>query len=459
MTAANATPRARAIRKRRPWLLALAALAVGGVLTLGVALAVRRPPAVPVPAVEGVDADPAVAAAYRSARDAVLASPRSATAWGHYGMFLLTCECSAQSRACFAEAARLDPLEPRWPYYHALTFVADDPPQAIADLGRVVELCGDTPDVPRLLLADLLLEAGRLDEAEAHLLKALAAHPGSARAEFGLGRLAVERGDLRGGAEHLRRAAANRYTARGAHALLAQVLRRLDDGPGARREQEAAAAGDSRPSWPDPWVAELNALRVGRRAGADLVSELLGAGRAAEARAAAERLTRAYPEAGNSWLLLGQACLQQNDYRAAEPALRRAVDLMPGSVEAHFELGAALFQEEDHAAAAEQFRLAVEAKPASATSWFNLGRCLLRLGDEDDAADALRKAVEYRPQFAEAHRELGELLARRGDRAAAVEHLGIAVRLNPRDEDARRRVQELRKQAADAATASGKPCH
>ncbi len=454
MTATGATS---ALRRRRSWRLALVVLAAGAVLAGTVTLAARRGPATPVPAVDLADPDPAVLAAYRSARDAVLAAPRSAAAWGRYGMFLLAYGFRPESGACFAEAERLDPLEPRWPYYHSQVLPPEDLPQAVADLRRTVDLCGDTPDFPRLRLADLLLEAGRLDEAAAELHQAQAANPGSARAQFGLGRLAAERGDLRGSAEHLRRATASPYTAHAAHALLAQVLGRLGDGPGAERERLQAEA-DRRPlSWPDPYADELEAVRVGKVAALRRAHDLLEAGRLADARAAVEAVVRDYPDADLAWLLLGQVCLRQGDFGAAGQALQRAVTLSPGSVEAHFELGSALACQGDFPAAAEHFQRATELKPASATAWFNLGRCRGQLGDEAGAVRALAKAVACRPQFAEAHRDLGTLLARRGDRAGALEHLQSAVRLDPRDEEARRRLEEVRKQAGPPSAPAAGP--
>src|SRR5207248_10811259 len=60
--------------------------------------------------------DPNVRAKVVQARDAVLSDPRSAAAWGEYGLVCRANGLAAESNVCFAQAVRLDPTDARWPY-------------------------------------------------------------------------------------------------------------------------------------------------------------------------------------------------------------------------------------------------------------------------------------------------------------------------------------------------------
>lgn len=429
--------------RRRGLVLAIAVTSL--LLAMGIVDVVRRVRnAVPPPVVDLVDADPAIAASVKAAHDEVNASPRSSAAWGRLGMLLFNYNFVPESRQCFMQAQRLDAHEPPWPYYLALTFLSENPAEAIAPLRQTVQLCGDRPDAPRLRLAEILLECGQVDEAEAQFHLSLEVNPENPRAAFGLARLAYERNDLQRSRELLGPALHSRYTERNARTLLAQIEQRLGDEGAAERERRQAETTSSPSSWPDPYIEKLHQLRFGRQAGIDRINELMAQDHVAEAAAQAEELIRLYPQAGMAWLLLGEARLRLQQSQGAEVALHRAVELMPESVEAHFGLGSALFLQNEPAEAAACFRQTVQLKPASATAYYNLGLCLLKLDDAVGARDALQKAVNYRPQFAEAHRSLGEVLTRQGRPTQAAEHLRAALQINPDDALARKKLDELR---------------
>ena len=126
MSAEPSTPATAARRRRGLWV-------AGGVLAAaltGAALAAWAwtrpgPPRPPQPDLAG--ADPEVVEAVAEARDAVLRAPRSAAAWGRYGQVLRAHDFGAEANRCFAEAERLGPAEPRWPYLRGLTLVLTEP--------------------------------------------------------------------------------------------------------------------------------------------------------------------------------------------------------------------------------------------------------------------------------------------------------------------------------------------
>src|SRR5690242_3989325 len=71
-------------------------------------------PAPPEVSHEGVDAE--LAEAIESARQQVRQDPYSARTWGDLGNLLRAAQIVPQAAACFTEAERLDPKNPRWPY-------------------------------------------------------------------------------------------------------------------------------------------------------------------------------------------------------------------------------------------------------------------------------------------------------------------------------------------------------
>ena len=67
--------------------------------------------------------DPKVVATLRARMEAVQRQPRSSAAWGWLGAILWAYDFRAEARVCLSEAERLDPTNPRWPYYHALSLI------------------------------------------------------------------------------------------------------------------------------------------------------------------------------------------------------------------------------------------------------------------------------------------------------------------------------------------------
>ena len=382
------------------------------------------------------DADPAVADAIEAARRDVWWKPHSAAAWGRLGQLLRAHGYVPESNLCFAHAERLDPDDPRWPYLQGTGLQSDDPEAAIGHLQRAVALCGTTPDAPQLVLAEVCLQQGRLDEAERHFRQVLGGDPGNARAHLGLGRLAGERGNPRDALAHLERSASSPLTQKASRVLLAQAYQQLGDAAAAGRERARALDLPGDPPWPDPFQEEVLALMIGKQARLARLQTLHRQGRAAEARELARQLENDYPDV--YWLVEGRGQMTRGNFAAAERALRKAVELAPESVDARFDLGTVLFEQRNYPAAADCFRKVTELEPGYGPAYLRLGRCLVGQGDRAEALRAFQAAVRYMPQHAEARRELGALLAREGRPAEAAAQLRQALQLQPGDAKARR---------------------
>jgi tetratricopeptide (TPR) repeat protein len=434
-----------AVRKRLLSLFLGIILITGAVAYLWSRLAPPDPPAV---LLTGVD--PAVVKVVEDSRAAVRQSPRSAAAWGRLGMVLVVHDFHAEANRCFAQAERLDPRDPHWPYYQGITLFLGDPEAAIPKLRRAVDLCGDRPNVPRLRLAETLFAQGYFDEAAEHFRWTRQHDPNNARAHLGLARVAYERNEWEESRNHLSRSILSPFTRKAAHALLAEVYQRQGNQTAAEAERQVVAQVPDDFVWHDPFAEEAEQLRAGKQGCLARAEKLLAQNRLAEAIALFQEQVRDEPTADWAFLWLGQLFLQQDDLVAAERALRETIRLTPASAAAHFHLGVARFRRHNFREAAACFQRAAEWKPDYALAHYNLGHCRKQLEDRGGAIEAFRMAVRCRPSFADAHTNLGDLLAQNGQTAEALAHLRNALALNPRDARARNLLGQVLRQILSA---------
>lgn len=438
-TAAPEPSTVRPTQGRRLVLCVVALLLVCGVGGyVAYALSAPRPPEV---SLAGLD--PQVVKAVQDARAEVLDRPRSAPAWGKLGMVLAAHDLRAEAMDCFAVAERLDPRDPRWPYLQGIGRSLGDPPAAVPKLRQTVALCGSKPDAPLLWLSEVLLEQGAEAEAERGFRDVLKADPQNARAHLGLARLEFGRDRVRECLDHLQFAVNDRRKRQAATMFLAQVARRAGDRAAAARYAAQAEAMPPDPTWPDPYVEEIDRLRTGLQARVSRGERLLEEGRIDDALATLLQATRDYPAAESAWLALGKAQLRQRNWGTAERALTRAISLAPGLGEAYDLSGVALLEQGQVAEAERRFQKAIELKPDDAWGYFNLGRCALRRSKRDDAVHWFQAALRSKPNAMEARRELAALLVAAGRYREATEQLGFVLQATPGDAQAQLVWQQL----------------
>jgi tetratricopeptide (TPR) repeat protein len=428
-------------RQQLGWVLALTlVLSVAGTGTWWW-LRVQSPPREP-PTIDLVDADPAVIAAIEKACANVRQTPRSPSAWGKLAALLTAFNYRAEALDCFAEAERLDPSDPRWPYHRGVLLLLDDPKKAIPCLRRAVE-CGDRLEATHLRLSEALFSLGQFDEAEAEFLRCPEQnHP---RVQLGLGRIALRRERWEDAQKHLEAASRDRQSARSAAAALADFYQR-------RGEETKAADYRGRlerlppdAPWHDPFVEEIQSIDIGQRTRLARANQLFQRGNTAESVARLQELLRDYPDSREGWFALGQILHVSGDYKWAEKAFRKVVDLAPDYAEAHNYLGAAQLRQGKLDDAIVSLRKAIELKSDFALAYCNLGRCLLQRKDAFAAVDAYRTAVHLKPDYAPAHTELAVLLHQLHKDDEALEQARVAVQLNPGDEGAKKLLRQLEK--------------
>jgi tetratricopeptide (TPR) repeat protein len=398
----------------------------------------------PVPVVtlpEGTD--PAMVEAVSRARWAIRRAPWSAERRAQLAMLLHSISLNAEAGLFYAQAERLAPTEPRWPYLHAFV-MGDDPPAALALLRRAVELAGAWPDAPNALLykmADTCLNQGQLDEAQEAYRRLLEKSPDHARAHLGLARLAIRRGQMEEALTHLEVCGRHQGTRRTAAGLMAEVQQRRGDAAAASRAAQQMAELPPDQHWPDAWLAEVHNVRVGRKARLLQLQELQQQGRQNEATELMRKTIVDYPDLG--WVFMAQVRRKQGNLEEAEKAARSGLKHNPNYVEGHFELGVILVAQKRFADAAGSFRRVIELEPAHEEAYRALARCALAGGDRAEAQRCLAQVLQYTPHDAMTHRDLAQLLAEDGRRDEAVAHLQHALRLTPDDAKARELLEKL----------------
>ncbi|HEX5757656.1 MAG TPA: tetratricopeptide repeat protein, partial [Thermoanaerobaculia bacterium] len=382
-----------------------AALVLPALVTLHAAA--QAPPALsPLPEVSVERMDPAVA---RQLRELAAAAPESAAAWGALGQLYLVNELYEPAESALGNAQALEPAEPRWPYLRGAALQElRRLDEAAAHLERALELRAGDP-AATLRLAQVELERGRPERAGPLLQRGLADAGTRAAAHFGLGRLEAARRRWAEAARHFEAALAAQPQATAPRHPLALAYRELGELDRARAALRGA--GSVPVQFSDPWVEEAR-----RRATGSGVHAL----RALEAAA------------------------RGNDPRALEE-LRRAAALDPANPELRQGLAEALERQGEGGAALAEFREAVRLAPDSPLAHMNLGLALARRGELAAALGALERSVELAPDLALARLRLGTVLLQSGRAADALAQLERAVALDPAGREARlRRARALR---------------
>jgi tetratricopeptide (TPR) repeat protein len=436
-------------RRRRGLVLALllGAVVVGAAAAAFFVLFREKPPEPPDAPTD--DSNPQVAVAVRLARERVLKEPRSGAAWGELGEVFIANEQEAESDFCFAQAERLDPNNPRWPYFRGgAVHNQGDRAGALPYFRRAVdrvESGGETNDTPRLLLAETLLALGRLDEAEGHYRRVLERRPDDLRGHYGMGLLAIARDDWAGARDHLRPCLGSPQAQKKACVQLAVVSQRLGDDAEADKFRQQADRLPNDLDWTDPYVTEYLKWAVKKRSRYRRADDLTAAGRFAEAIKVLQPMTEDYPDDYLPQLTLARNLGQQGDTARAERALRRANQLAPEKAQVHYYLSLILMlkgEELTKKGEADQARAAfseaavwarkvLAVTPDNGLAYLTLGKSLKALGERADALTALRQAVSCSPELAELHYYLGDLLAEDAPGAEARRQLEEALEFGP----------------------------
>jgi tetratricopeptide (TPR) repeat protein len=416
---------------RRGLLLFGAILTAGGLITgLALHFARSRPPAV-VPPDPAIDAtEPELITAVRLARERVLKAPDSAREWGSLGQVFQANDLDDPAAVCFTEAARLDPGNPRWPYFLGGRLInRGEREAALPYLRRAMAGCeaeGKGNNAPRLTLAEVLLQLGELDEAETHFQTVLQRDPDDVRAHLGLGQLLAARQDWEASRSHLLRCLGSPMTRQRANIQLTLVCQRLGDSVAAEKYRAQAEHLPHDLDWIDPYLNENQHLIFKKKKRYKAAENLEASGELARAAAILQPMAEDYPDDYLPLMTLGKLLARMNQLHDAELLLRRARQLAPDKAQIHYYLSLVLcLQGEelmrrpdgDRAQGERLLREAVASadqvlalKSDYGFAYMSRGLARKYLGQRVEAVADLRQAVRCNPEYAELHFRLGELL-------------------------------------------------
>jgi tetratricopeptide (TPR) repeat protein len=412
-------------------LLAGAVLAAVAATLLVRYFASRKMPYPPDLVFEGTE--PALEKAVKRARDAVLQEPRSAKAWADLGDVFMANELEAEAAACYAQADRLDPSDPRWPYQQGGVLLNQGRrEEAVTFLRQAVDRAAarqDANPAPWLQLVETLLTLGRLDEAEDLLRPALDLLKDDPRANYDMGLLYMARQDWATAREHFLRCLTSPQARQKASLQLSVVLLRLGQADQADKYRRQADRLPKDGSWADAYLTQYLSKAVKKRARVRKAEHLESAGRVRDAVGEWASLVREFPDDDVILTNFGKIAGRTGRYPEAEQALRKARQIAPDKMLPHYYLALVLYtQAEQHLhndgerawaqgrlrEAAELARRALAIKPDYGVAHMTLGLCLKLLGQRDEAVGELRQAVQCSPEYAELHFRLGEVLAEAG---------------------------------------------
>jgi tetratricopeptide (TPR) repeat protein len=194
-----------------------------------------------------------VARAIRTAREAVLAEPRSAGTWGALGAVCDAHHLYDEATLCYRRARTLDRSDFRWVYLQAVVRdLQGAPGDEVADLFR--EALRLQPGYPpaHLRCGDALLRQGRAEEARAAFERALELDPTFAMAHRNLGQVLLALDDVSGAVEHLENAARLAPDDAVVFQSLSQARFRAGDAAGAERAAREAERKQPEYGVPDP---------------------------------------------------------------------------------------------------------------------------------------------------------------------------------------------------------------
>jgi tetratricopeptide (TPR) repeat protein len=442
---------------RRYWLALAAFLIVGGVA--GGVLWWRHgttdrvePPVVDL---EGEN-EPTLAKVIDDARARVLREPRSVEAWGMLGKVLLANGHGEDARPCFAEASRLDPTDPRWPYLRGVAQQAISPDPALPffqEAARRARGADPAADVVRLRYAEGLMRTGQTAEAETLLREVLKHQPDEPRVLLDLGSLAMEAGDLETAETNLLRCAASPLTRQRATTRLSRLYLQKGDSAAAERYRNQARRYPRDGDGPDPYAEEYKELLIGRRARLLRAEGLLRSGAVQESVQLLQPLVDAEDAEPEAYVKLGMALAMLGRYREAEGVLRRDLNAGHDQAQAHYFLCVSLFHQAEQSdsragfeEAEKEARAALTRKPDHAYAHLYRGLALGKLGQPQDALVELEQAVRISPESIDPELHLGQALLAAGQKEKGIAHLEKAVDLagddDPRPREALKKWRE-----------------
>ena len=355
-----------------------------------------------------------------------LARPNDAAAVGALGRLLHAWEQWDAAHAAYVRAHALAPAALDWPYLDAIVLQRHARHREAVDALRQA-LSVNADYLPaKLRLAEVLLEAGDLQESRKLFEPLVAVTATEPAALVGLGRIAAAEGRHEDAVRAFERAVGLFPELGAAYYGLARSYRALGRATDAERAVSRHTQYGAR--WPrldDPVLASVGTLREDPRASLQRGIALGEAGDVPGAikahRDALARDPSLVQAHANLVGLYGRA----QDWAAAEEQYRAAIAKGFNNADMHYDYAVVLALQGKWDAAEAAYRKALEVNPLHVQSRNNLGQILERRRDFDGAISEYREAVEAQPTFRLARFNLGRMHLVKGDARQAISEFEV----------------------------------
>jgi tetratricopeptide (TPR) repeat protein len=151
-----------------------------------------------------------------------------------------------------------------------------------------------------------------------------------------------------------------------------------------------------------------------------------------------EKVTASEPNVKLAQLQLGVSRANLKQYARAIAPLKKAIELDPEDMFAHYQLALVLYETGDLKTAAAHFDIVTSRMPKWADAHYSLASVLARIDRVPEAVRELRTAIDLDPKHFRANLLLGRILTLQGDAEHAVPYLRTAVSVQPSSAEANR---------------------
>jgi len=318
-----------------------------------------------------------------------------AAAYGELGGLYQVHAAFPAAEDCYHNAGQLAPDEFRWAYYAAYLAEKDGRTKLALDRYRHALTLDTAYKALTLRLGNILLDLNELEQAQTSFQQVVNAVGLEAASLSGLGQIALLQRDYDTAIDAFTRALEYDPAASRIHYPLAQALRATQRNDEAKAQ--LALRGDQPPSFRDPLIEGMEALKIGSR----------------------------------FQFLQGMRAIKRQDYTAASEAFAEGLSGDPDNVQARISYARTLYLADKKSGARQALEAALAMQPDNSLGLFLLGILAEEAGDADKAAAYYRLAIRHTPDHTGAHQYLADQYYRQGNYTAAAEHYASSIRGEP----------------------------
>lgn len=294
-----------------------------------------------------------------------------------------------------------------------------------------------TPVQQMMLQAQMLVDAGKLQDAKKLYQQICHMDQRLAEAWLMLGAINGELGDVTGAITCLQTAVYLQPENADAHLTLAHVL--CVDGKLSEAHDHCQRATQASPDHEQAWL---------------LLSGINGQmGSFPEAETCARKTLELWPDCTQALFNLGIALSAQRRPEEAAQVLAQATELEPSRHDAWLLLAALKLQLKDVPGAETCYRAALAQAPDAYTAWDGLGLACQARGEFSEALRHHKKALMSNHDFTDAHLHMGDAHRSMGSQQQAMESYQNALKCNPALAEAYNRIGNLLAESGDLEAA------